>query len=235
MRLTGFSLSAIGEPPDGRSRVAPVVVGYSAAVVVRLACDWFECDDGELDDAERRFAAELRRRAARWSLSPCATLIYPGESSQATIAYLDLSAPGLNLVLLTAGVHLRGTAFRADEVHNQDFSLPAVPGPLAIQAGGTPEELATRAADWFEDLIRRPVLHDVWTHAGHVYAQRYRFADGYPLSQTYNHSLAPAGQPETLVAAGHVRGRGWIQTAGLGKPDMTSQLPGYQIPSMPQA
>lgn len=206
-----------------------------SAVVVRLECDWFECDDVELDDAQRRFASELRRRAAHWSLSPCATLIYPDGDSQATIAYLDLSAPGLDLTLLTAGVHLRGSTFHADEVHNQDFSLPAVPGPLGIQASGTPEELATRAADWFEALIRRPVLHDVWTHAGRVYAERYRFADGYSLSQSYNAGLAPAGRSEKVIAAGHVRGRGWIQTVGLGKPDMTSQLPGYQIGSKPLA
>ena len=107
----------------------------------------------------------------------------------------------------------------ADEVHNQDFRLLERRTALALQASGDPEALGEQAAAWFESLIRRPIVRCVWEYAGREYACRYEFADGYPLSQSYIRDLAPPGQPERLIATGHVLGKGWIQTAGLGSPD----------------
>ena len=64
-------------------------------------------------------------------------------------------------------------------------------------------------------------------HAGRVYASRHLFADtGEGLSQMYNRPLAPPGQHEQLIAAGHFQGLGWIDTRGLGEPDRIIPLRG---------
>lgn len=42
------------------------------------------------------------------------------------------------------------------------------------------------------------------------------------ISQLYRKDLVPPGQAEELIAAGHVHGRGWIQTVGLPRPRCTS-------------
>jgi hypothetical protein len=193
--------------------------------VPRLDCEWFECDDDELDDSARRFAAVLRRRAADWCTTPCHTLIYPPDAQGPTIAYLDLSATDRNFVLLTVGVHLFDGRIAADQVHNQSFTLPDTPTALSMHADGEPETLGEQAASWFDSILRRPVVRYVWEHAGRTYAERYQFTDGYTLSQRYDRRLAPRGQPEQLISAGHVFGKGWIQTTGLGAPSRIEPQP----------
>jgi hypothetical protein len=197
--------------------------------VVEQECVWFECEDEELDEFTLRFAVTVRRRAASWPLSPCSTAMYPPGDRwpMPAHAYLDVSVPGLQVTLLTVGVHLDGDRIRADEVHNQDFSLPKVATVLAMEATGTAEELGEAACDWFEGILRRRVRLLRWVHDGHVYAERYQFTDGYPLAQHYSREFAPVGQSEELIAAGFVHGKGWIQTVGLGTPDHIEELPGY--------
>jgi hypothetical protein len=84
--------------------LADVDVNPLPCPVARPSCEWFECDDDDLDPPARRFAAALRRRAALWPMSPCNTAMYGPEDDQPTIAYLDLSLPGGRLTLLTLGV-----------------------------------------------------------------------------------------------------------------------------------
>ncbi|KJY31646.1 hypothetical protein VR46_35260 [Streptomyces sp. NRRL S-444] len=65
------------------------------------------------------------------------------------------------------------------------------------------------------------------SHHGQVYASRYLFADtGEGLVQSYHQTLAPSEQAEALTRAGHVHGRGWIQTSGLGRPDRVVDIRG---------
>jgi hypothetical protein len=112
-----------------------------------------------------------------------------------------------------------GDRVRGDRLHSQLFSLPERPSSWALDARGTPEQLAESAARWFRAVLGKPVVLHVWLHDDYAYAARYTFADtGETLSQCYNRSLAPAGQAEELIAAGHVHGRGWIQTTGLPAP-----------------
>jgi hypothetical protein len=147
---------------------------------------WFELDDDDLDGNEaaagiRAFAETLRRRAMSWPMDPLDTLIYAGDAKLPTIAYLDLSTTERDGVLLTVGVHLLGDRIRADELHNQSFLLPARPTPLSMEATGEPAELGERAADWFEDIIRRPIQRREWIRDGQLYAFCEHFVDGYPL------------------------------------------------------
>jgi hypothetical protein len=60
-----------------------------------------------------------------------------------------------------------------------------------------------------------------------TYAGRYEFADTHEsLVQAFAPSAMPEGLYERLVAAGHVRGRGWPQTAGLPVPDFSTPIRG---------
>lgn len=160
-------------------------------------------DDGsiyqKLTPLERSFADVLRTRASTW----------PPESGYGTLlddpcgAVLDIDDPARHLGLLTVGVYLIGDTLRGDKVHNQLFNLPDRPTPLALQATGSPEELAERAADWFEALLRRPIVRHEWLRSGQVYALCYVFAD--------------SGQ--ALV-------EGRVRTGNLGTPDRTVPIRG---------
>jgi hypothetical protein len=188
--------------------------------------DWFECDE-ELDEVQCAFVVALRARALAWVADPVDSRLVPPERGYPLIACLDIDAPQENFVLLTVGVHLEDHRLRGDRIHNQDFTLPEVPTSLAMEASGSPEDLAERAADWFEAIIGHPVVRYEWLHAGQIYASREFFPDtGEGLSQMYNRALAPPGQRDRLMASGHVSGRGWIDTRGLGEPDRVVHVRG---------
>ncbi len=177
---------------------------------------WFDYD-GPLTDGERAFLAALRQRV-EGRLYPWCRREDPLHDGGALIVGLHVDAPGL--ALITAGVHLDGDRIRGDSLDHQDYGLPDRPTSLAIDVTGSPADLAASVADWFDAILRRPIVRYEWLHVGRAYANRYLFADtGEGLSQMYNRMLAPPGQREQLIAAGHVQGLGWIDTRGLGEPD----------------
>ncbi|UKD59464.1 hypothetical protein L3Q65_22985 [Amycolatopsis sp. FU40] len=133
-----------------------------------MADEWFEYG-GDLGETERRFVEALRIRAAQWRASPLDSRADPPGAELPLVASLDLSDPVAGCVLLTLGVHLDGRTLRGDQVHDQLFTLPDEPTGLAFAATGDPEELAARAADWFEAVLRRPVVRCEWTLTRCVY------------------------------------------------------------------
>lgn len=157
-------------------------------------CEWFETDDDQLSPNAMAFATSLRGRAARWPMSPCNSCLFPAEDGRPVIGYLDRGTPGSNLGLITVGVHFFEDWIIADKVHDQGFHLPAEPTPLRMEACGPPAELGDRVADWFEEIITRPVVRGEWHHRGQVYFEAYEFVDGYPLVSIFRDELAPAGQ-----------------------------------------
>ncbi|MFD2468932.1 hypothetical protein [Amycolatopsis silviterrae] len=168
------------------------------------ADEWFEYH-GDLGEDERRFVEALRVRAAGWPAKPIDSQVDPPSPDLPLVAWLDLSDPAERLVLLTVGVHLDGRTLRGDELHNQLLTLPDVPTSLAFAATGGPSELAASAADWFEAILRRPVVRCEWTHRRQVYACTYLFADtGDRLVIMHNRKLAPSrrrkrGKPDTVT------------------------------------
>jgi hypothetical protein len=99
------------------------------------------------------------------------------------------------------------------------LTLPEHPSSWALDSVGTHDELAELSADWFRRVLDKPVVLYVWLNDDYAYAARYAFADtGETLIQCYERQIAPAGQAADLIAAGHVHGRGWIQTIGLPNP-----------------
>ncbi|MEU9890692.1 hypothetical protein [Sphaerisporangium sp. NPDC051011] len=178
--------------------------------------DWRECE-ADLSETQRAFMTRIETRMAEWSAD---IWLEHTDEGAFPIIFVDLKAPGENLSLLTAGVWVQNGCIHADKLHNQLFTLPDEPTSLSLTASGPADELADRAGEWFDALVRRRVVRYEWVYQGRLYASRYLFSDtGEGLCQMYNHTLAPPGQRDRLVAAGHTNGRGWIDTRGLGKPD----------------
>ena len=187
---------------------------------------WFEADpsdEAEMSGAEVAFAASLRGHSSAWAPADVDGYVFGFDADGVTeplVAYADITDhadPPHGL--LHAGVHLLGDRVRGDRLHSQLFSLPERPSSWALDTHGTPEQLAESSARWFRMVLGKPVVLYVWLHDDYAYAARYAFADtGETLIQCYDRSLAPAGQAEELIAAGHVHGRGWIQTTGLPAP-----------------
>lgn len=179
--------------------------------------EWFDFD-GPVTDGERAFLAALRQRV-EGRLRPWCRREDPLHDGGALIVGIHVDdAP--RVALLTAGVHLDDDRIRGDDLDDQHYGLPDRLTSLAIDVTGSPAGLAASVADWFDAILRRPIVRYEWLHTGRVYANRYLFADtGEGLAQMYNRLLAPPGQHEQLIAAGHFHGMGWIDTRGLGEPD----------------
>jgi hypothetical protein len=187
---------------------------------------WFEVDPSdavEMSGAETAFAAALHAHSSAWA--PTDVDGYVGGFAadgleEPLVAWADLIDPANpNRPLLFAGVHLLGDRVRGDRLHSQAFSLPESPSSWALDSMGTRDRLAEASAHWFRRVLDKPIVLYVWLHDGYAYAARYAFADtGETLIQYYERQLAPAGQAEELIAAGHVHGKGWIQTVGLPTP-----------------
>ncbi|WP_405640455.1 hypothetical protein [Streptomyces uncialis] len=192
-------------------------------MIIVLGNPWFEIDsDGEFgfDEAELAFATALREQARSWDVPYVHSWVGRPEDDSSLLAFVSLSDKHRRVSLIDIGVHLVGSSVRGDRLRNQLYFLPDQPTSLAMETVGSPQELAERTAAWFETLLRKPIVRHEWEHGGQVYASRYLFADtGQGLGQSYSQTLAPPGQAEALINAGHVQGRGWIQTSGLGRPD----------------
>jgi hypothetical protein len=177
--------------------------------------DYFEVD-GPVSEEEHVFLSALRGRIDG-RIYPFS---YREDSSEARGLLVGLDITADHLVLLTVGLRFRSGRLHGDRMDSQLYKFPERPSSLAIDSEGSPVDLATVAAAWFDALMRRPIVRHEWLHEGEVYANRYVFADtGEALVQMYRQDLAPPGQPEQLINDGHVFGRGWIQTSGLGTPD----------------
>ncbi len=184
---------------------------------------WFEVDeDIEFTDEERAFASALNAYCAAWApTDDYGVVSRAGDGWEALLARVSIADPAEpSRHLIDVGEHVVGDRVRGDRLHNQVHSLPESPSPWALDATGAPDRLAELAADWFRDVLDKPIVLYVWLHDGYAYAGRYAFADSdETLSQCYAKGMAPVGQEAELIAAGHVHGRGWIQTTGLPVPD----------------
>jgi hypothetical protein len=187
---------------------------------------WFVVDPedaAELSAAELGFAAGLRARSAGWAPADVDGFVVGRAADGVTeplIACAHLIDPDEpDRLLVSVGVHLLGDRVRGDRLHSQVHGLPARPSSWALDVTGDRDELVAAAAEWFRAVLAKPVVLYVWLRGDRAYAGRYAFADtDETLVQLYTRELAPPGQAEELIAAGHVHGRGWIQTTGLPTP-----------------
>jgi hypothetical protein len=104
-------------------------------------------------------------------------------------------------------------AVHGDRLHEQ--RLPATPSPIAFASTGTDDELAERAVEWLDAVLRRPVERVEWWTAGQPYAVRYQFADtGEGLIEAYAAKRAP-----WRLYRRHAGRR--VDTSKIGAPDAT--------------
>jgi hypothetical protein len=148
--------------------------------------DWFEEDpEDDLSEPQRAFLAALRVRARSWACTPDHTqLVEPGWPGDEWCALMDVSTKasarvGNGCILVTIAVAFDGASVHGGEVHNQNYHflshLESRVDPLPLGTG-TPEHLAGIAADWFEQIMARPLLLHEWDRHGRTYC-RYAFAD----------------------------------------------------------
>lgn len=193
---------------------------------------WFlpDLDDpADMTEEERAFAVALSEATAGLVAPGVSDLLIPAaygdHGDDALVAALGISdrdtGKKYGIGLIDFGVHFRTGVVKGGRLHNQLYSLTGETPSLALEASGSIRELADQTARWFDVVLRRPIVLYVWLNDGYAYAARYEFADtSETLSQLYNRGIAPKGQYEQVIAAGHVRGRGWLQTAGLPTPDV---------------
>ncbi|MGW5306263.1 hypothetical protein ACWERF_20335 [Streptomyces griseoluteus] len=190
---------------------------------------WFEYDEDDLDGAQRAFVDVLAERAGSWLVNPLDTVVLPSAhtSDGQLIVYLDIGDPQRNRGVLTVGAHFDGSVVRGGELHKQDFTIQQTASEFAFEAAGSPTDLANRTAEWFEAVLARPLVRCEWHHEGRMYAVRYEYADtGQGLSEGFETPLAPDALGKRLAADGVMRGRGRINRAGLGQPDVIARIRG---------
>ncbi|MEV5885356.1 hypothetical protein AB0L74_21930 [Streptomyces sp. NPDC052020] len=193
------------------------------------AIPWFEYDKDDLNVAQRAFVDVLSERAVSWLVDPLDTVVLPSAhtSNGQLIVYLDITDPQRDQGVLTVGAYFDSLVVRGGELHHQDLTIRQAAGESAFEATGSPTELANRTAEWFEAVLARPLVRCEWHHAGKVYAVRYEYADtGRGLSEGFEDSLAPRALRNRLAAEGVIRGRGRINRAGLGQPDVIARVRG---------
>ncbi|WP_367139386.1 MULTISPECIES: hypothetical protein [Streptomyces] len=192
---------------------------------------WFEYDEDDLDVAQRAFMDVLAKRAGSWLADPLDTVVLPSANTSdgQLIVYLDIGDLQRNQGVLTVGVHFDGSVVRGGELHNQDFTIRQTSSEFTFGAAGSPTELAHSAAEWFEAVLARPLVRCEWHHEGRMYAVRYEYADtGRGLSEGFEDSLAPDALRKRLAAEGVIRGRGRINRASMGQPDVIAHVRGIR-------
>ncbi|MCQ8772096.1 hypothetical protein [Streptomyces telluris] len=192
---------------------------------------WFEYEEGYLDVAQRAFVDVLAERAGSWLVDPLDTVVLPSAHTVdgQLIVYLDIGDPQRTQGVLTVGAHFDGSVVRGGQLHNQDFTIQQTSSEFIFGAAGTPTGLANKAAEWFEAVLARPLVRCEWHHEGRMYEVRYEYADtGRGLSEGFEDSLAPDALRKRLAADGVIRGRGRINRAGLGQPDVIAHVRGVR-------
>ncbi|WP_406861609.1 hypothetical protein ABZO31_14520 [Streptomyces sp. HUAS MG47] len=160
---------------------------------------WF-AQDPDLDPTEesRRFLTALREHAAGWPCDPEDTYASFEVFEHRTELLVTLYLYDGEHHLLTVGAFLTGAGTRLSggEFHDQLYTLEQHPETL-IEARGTPEHLAERAAEWFLRMAALPVLRNEFAVGGRVVNRqwvlagsgreltaRFRVQPGDPLART---------------------------------------------------
>ncbi|WP_405057631.1 hypothetical protein OG474_33555 [Kribbella sp. NBC_01505] len=175
--------------------------------------EYFELEDARLTSFELEFLTALRVLVDGQLRPYCVELDDDG-----LLVGLDIDAP--DVALITVGLELTGNRLRGDRISIHDRTFPPTPTPDGFVLEGAPSDLAARGWELLDTYNRRPIVKHEWLHRRRVYASCYLFEDtGERLSDMYRGDWAPRRQEAELRAKGFVRGRGWIQTEGLGDPD----------------
>jgi hypothetical protein len=140
--------------------------------------EWLAHVEAGLRPSQQAFLTAWHQRTHTWPYDALGDVRPVDEHDGDLVVFADLVDTTRNSSMLTIAAHFDGTTVRCDRVHNQLFCLPATPTAEALIATGSPEELADRAADWFEAVLRRRVVCHEWhQRRGRVVARNWLFAD----------------------------------------------------------
>ena len=139
--------------------------------------EWIAYVEAGLSPSQLAFLAAWRTRIQAWPHDARADLRPTDEHDGCLVVYADLVNTARHNILLTIAAHVDDTTVRCDWAHNQHFLLPAKPTANSLATTGSPQELAERAADWFEANLRRPVVCHEWRLRGGQFARTWLFAD----------------------------------------------------------
>ncbi|MFF7334795.1 hypothetical protein ACIQU5_07290 [Streptomyces sp. NPDC090306] len=129
--------------------------------------DWFEPEAATGDDedvwefttAELAFLSALRDRAAAWRVPWAPSEVTRPEDESSLLVHVALlDTRGLGLVLGHWAVHFYGTHVVAGRTVDDLLNVCEAPGRDWFRLAGTIDALAQRCADWFEDVLSRPVF-----------------------------------------------------------------------------
>jgi hypothetical protein len=170
---------------------------------------WFESADLGGRDPERyrltadqeNFLSVLRDLARAWPDDPD---VSRQELPWAGRLRLWVDLDDQETVIETAAIHFYGALIVGDRATAEGV-MPDEPTSSRIEMTGSPEGLARAAAEWFEVLLRRPVVRHEWLDkkSGIPIYKRWIFADsGEGLISSGNHSLRRKGElgpPDRVV------------------------------------
>jgi hypothetical protein len=140
--------------------------------------------EDELPQPYKDFLDALRPGVRDWPFVPLASLPLdvPYEPGVPVMVCLGISDREVGVELMCVGVYFDGRQLRGDHLHNQSYELPDTSTLDAISAEGPPDEMAALAAEWFEGLLRRPLVRREWWRRGRVVARQWEEeATGRPL------------------------------------------------------
>jgi hypothetical protein len=112
---------------------------------------------------------------------------------------MDLCDAEQGVTLLTVGACLNLDHVVGDKLHNQLYTLPRTPSPLAFEDRGDPADLGDQTAVWLEALLARPITRDEWVRGDEVYAFRYVLTGVGPIVEGHVRTK-DLGSPDRIAA-----------------------------------
>lgn len=108
---------------------------------------------------ELAFLAALRDRAAAWRVPWAPNEVTRPEDESSLLVYITLvDTRGHGTVVGDWAVHFHGTHVVAGRTDDDLLNVRDAPGRDWFRLAGTVDDLAQRCADWFEDVLSRPVF-----------------------------------------------------------------------------
>ena len=154
--------------------------------------EWLAQVEAGLSPSQHAFLAAWHRRTQTWPYDARGNIRPVEEHNGHLVVYADLVETTHSRSLLTIAAHVAETTVRCDHVHSQLLTLPDAPTADALMATGSPEDLADRSADWFENILRRRVVCHEWRLQAGRAIRDWRFTDtGETLTAQYPRQSRP--------------------------------------------
>lgn len=147
--------------------------------------DWFEVDEGELSSSHTTLVSIVRESARGWPECPpaaTAVLTFSADeeeeedarapldaydaaweeaftAGQAVVMLIvDLLHRERNLIVMTLGATVAGDRLFCSELNSSNYRPEPITDIEPLEATGSPEELGSIAAGWFDEIVSRSMI-----------------------------------------------------------------------------